>query len=139
MPDIVQEITLGTTPENVYNAITRQDELAQWWTNHVSAKPQVGSIAEFRFNNGEVVFQMEITGLNAGKKVHWAVRHGPPHWEGTTVNWDLEPVKDGTKLHFGHNGFAAADAAYEETRVGWEYFLGSLKSYLETGKGTPYV
>jgi hypothetical protein len=31
------------------------------------------------------------------------------------------------------------DAAYEPTREGWEYFLGSLKSYLETGKGTPHT
>jgi len=138
MADIVQEMTIEATPEKVFNALTRQVELAQWWTNHVNAEPRVGSVAEFRFNDGAVVFHMEITELVDGKKVHWAVRLGPPHWEGTTVTWNLTPVGKGTKLLFGHHGFAAVDAAYEETREGWEYFLGSLKSYLETGKGTPH-
>jgi uncharacterized protein YndB with AHSA1/START domain len=139
MPDIAQELTIEATPEKVFNALTQQDELAQWWTNHVTAEPKVGSIAKFSFDNGAVVFQMEIAELNAGKRVHWIVRHGPPHWEGTDVTWDLSPVESGTKLLFGHHGFAVADASYEETAQGWQYFLGSLKSYLETGKGTPHT
>jgi hypothetical protein len=42
-------------------------------------------------------------------------------------------------LIFTHDGFAQVDEAYEQIRGNWEYFLDSLKSYLETGKGTPYV
>src|SRR6266566_8867033 len=139
MPDIVQELTIEATPEKVFNAITRQDELAQWWTNDAKAEPRVGSLAEFSFDNGAVVFKMEITELNVAKSVHWKLRSGPPHWEGTNIAWDLAPAASGTILLFGHHGFAVADAGYEETRQGWEYFLGSLKSYLETGKGTPHV
>jgi uncharacterized protein YndB with AHSA1/START domain len=139
MPDIVQEVTIEAMPEKVFNAITRQDELAQWWTNHVTAEPRVGSLAEFSFNNGAYVFKLEITELRVAKSVHWMVRGGPPHWEGTNITWDLAPATNGTKLLFGHHGFAVADATYEETREGWEYFNGSLKSYLETGKGTPHV
>ena len=80
MPDIVQELTIEATPENVFNAITNQDELAQWWTNQVTAEPKVGSIAEFTFDKRAVVFKMEIIELNAGKQVYWKVRSGPPHW-----------------------------------------------------------
>jgi uncharacterized protein YndB with AHSA1/START domain len=138
MADIVQELTIEARPEKVFAALTRQDELAQWWTTHVTTEPRVGSVAEFRFDNGATVFQMEIVELVDGKKVRWAVRSGPPHWEGTTVTWDLTPAGNGTKLLFGHHGFAAADAGYEQTRAGWEYFLGSLKSFLEMGKGTPH-
>ena len=138
MSDILQEVTIEASPEKVFNAITHQDELAQWWTKHVTAEPGIGSIAEFRFDNGAVVFKMEIAELDAGKRVHWIVREGPPHWEGTTVTWDLSPIKNGTHLLFGHHGFATVDTAYEQTRGGWEFFLGSLKSYLETGKGTPH-
>jgi hypothetical protein len=29
------------------------------------------------------------------------------------------------------------DEAYQQTYANWEYFLERLKSYLETGKGTP--
>src|SRR5947209_7035913 len=36
-----------------------------------------------------------------------------------------------------HDGFVKKDEGYEQTRGNWEYFLVSLSSYLETGKGTP--
>lgn len=137
MVDILQELTIKATPDEVFTAITQHDELTQWWANHVIAEPKVGTVAEFRFDNGEVM-KMEITKLDAGKNVNWLVRQAP-YWEGTTITWDLTPITNGTKLLFGHRGFRMSDAAYEQTRTGWEYFLGSLKSYLETGKGTPYV
>ena len=138
MADIVQDITIAAAPEKVYGAITRQEELERWWTRDVKAEPTVGSISVFRFDKGETVFEMEIVTLDAAKKVGWRVRNGPPHWQGTTVTWELAPAAGATALHFAHTGFAAADRLYEETRGGWEYFLGSLKAYLETGKGTPH-
>ncbi len=84
---------------------------------------------------------MEITDLEVGKKVHWRVRLSPHDWEGSTITWDLTPISKGTKLLFGQHDLMVGDTGYsiEETRAGWEYFLLSLKSYLETGKGTPYV
>ena len=38
---------------------------------------------------------------------------------------------------FTHEGFVKKDEVYEQARGNWNYFLTSLKSYLETGKGTP--
>ena len=37
------------------------------------------------------------------------------------------------------SGFPASSACYEECVGGWKHFLGSLKTYLETGTGTPHV
>jgi uncharacterized protein YndB with AHSA1/START domain len=138
MADIVQDVTIAVTPERVFDALTRQQDLERWWTRDVTAEPTVGSLAEFRFDKGKTVFEMEIVTLDAARKVEWRVRNGPPHWQGTTVKWEFAPAAGGTALHFAHRGFAAADKLYEETRGGWEYFLGSLKAYLETGKGTPH-
>ena len=53
------------------------------------------------------------------------------------MTWQLTAVQDGTRVVFTHDGFAEVDAVYEQTHGNWEYFLGSLKSHLETGKGTP--
>ena len=71
--------------------------------------------------------------------MRWVTRQGPPHWAETSVTWQLEPSQSGINLVFTHDGFAQADEAYELTRGNWRYFLDSLKSYLETGKGTPGV
>lgn len=141
MPDITQELAIEAPPETVFAAITRPDGLTHWWANRVVSEPTVGSHAEFRFDNGEVMM-MEITDLAMGQNVSWLVRQAPQYahlWEGTTITWDLVRSATGTTLYFGHHGFAVADVGYEQTRIGWDYFLGSLKAYVETGVGTPYV
>ena len=60
-------------------------------------------------------------------------------WAGSSVTWQLTPVHNGTKLVFTHDGFTQVNEGYERTRGAWVYFLASLKSYLETGKGTPGI
>ncbi len=139
MAAIVEELTIAVAPESVFNALTQQDELARWWTNDLNAKPEVGSLAEFRFGEwGDSVLRFEVAELDAGKRVHWIHRLSPvAQWAGTSVTWQLTPVHNGTRLLFTHDGFAQVDEAYAQTRGNWEYFLASLKSYLETGKGTP--
>lgn len=138
MPAIVKEITIAAPPEQVFNALTRQDEIAHWWTTDLSVKPEVGTLAEFRFTRwGGGVLQFDVAELHANEKVAWKSRQGPPQWTGTRVTWQLTPTNDGTGLLFTHDAFSQVDKVSEQTRRNWEYFLNSLKSYLETGKGTP--
>jgi uncharacterized protein YndB with AHSA1/START domain len=94
MSDIVQELTIEATPENVFHALTLPDGITGWWSNHVTAEPKVGSLTEVRFENGGI-FKMEITDLEVGKKVHWRVRLSPHNWEGSTITWDLMPISKG--------------------------------------------
>lgn len=140
MTDIVQELTIEVPPEHVFQALTVPTGIAGWWANHVTAEQKIGSISEIRFENGNV-FHMEITDLEIGKKVYWRVQLSPHDWEGSTVTWDLASIPEGTRLIFGQHNLTVGKSGYriEETRAGWEYFLASLKAYLETGKGTPYV
>ena len=139
MPDIVRELTIAAAPERVWNALTEPSEIGHWWTNDLNVTPEVGSIAEFRFGEwGDFVLRFEVAELDEGSKVHWIHRlSSVAQWTGTSVTWQLTPVHNGTKLVFTHDGFAQVDEVYEQTRGNWQYFLVSLKSYLETGKGTP--
>ena len=133
MSAIVKELTIEAAPQRVWRAITQQDEIVEWWAYEARVKPEVGSLAEFRFRQGAFVMQFEVAELDQDEKVRW-ISKSPPQWEGTSVTWQLTPVHNGTKLIFTHDGFAQVD---ERTRGAWVYFLASLKSYLETGKGTP--
>ncbi len=137
MTAIVTERTIAAAPERVFNALTQQDEIARWWANEARVKPEVGSLGKFRFRPPAGDLQFEVAELDQDKKVHWISRQGPPQWARTSVTWQLEPVQNGTKVVFTHDGFAQADEVYKQTQANWEYFLDSLKSYLETGKGTP--
>jgi uncharacterized protein YndB with AHSA1/START domain len=138
MSAIVEELTIEAAPQRVWGAITQQDEIVQWWADEARVKPEVGSLAEFHFRQGAFVMQFEVAELDQDEKVRW-ISKSPPQWAGSSVTWQLTPVHNGTKLVFTQDGFAQFDEGYERTRGAWVYFLDSLKSYLETGKGTPGV
>lgn len=139
MVSIVKELTIEAAPGQVWNALTQPEEIGHWWTNDLNVTPEVGSLAEFRFGEwGDFVLRFEVTELEQDKKVRWMYRFGSvAQWAGTSVTWYLEPVHNGTLLVFRHEDFRKKDEVYEQTRGNWNYFLASLKSYLETGKGTP--
>jgi hypothetical protein len=99
----------------------------------------VGSLAEFRFRKGAFVMPFEVAELTPDEKMRWFSRQGPPPWAGSSVTWQLEPVHNETRLVFTHDGFTQVNERQEQTRGNWRYFLASLKSYLETGKGTPGI
>ena len=126
-----------TPPEAVWNALTQPDHLARWWADEALVAPVVGSLGEFRFRPPAGTLQFQVVELDAHANIRWLSRQGPPAWAGTTVTWQLTPVQDGTRVVFTHAGFAQKDASYERTSKNWEYFLGSLRAYLEDGKGTP--
>jgi uncharacterized protein YndB with AHSA1/START domain len=137
MAAIVKELTIEAAPQRVWGALTQPEEITHWWASEAQVKPEVGSLGEFRFRPPAGALQFEVAELDQNEKVRWISRKGPPQWAGTSVTWQLEPVQSGTKLVFTHDGFAQVDEVYEQTRGNWRYFLDSLKSYLETGKGTP--
>ena len=134
MSAIVEEITIAAAPQRVFNAITWQDEIMQWWAQEARVKPEVGSLGEFSFRQGAFTIQLEVTELEQDEKVCWISRQVPSQWTGTSVTWQIAPVHEGTQVTFAHDGFAQVD---EQIRQNWIYFLASLKSYLETGQGTP--
>ena len=134
---VVIERTITTSPQSVFNALTKPDEIIHWWSDEAQVKPEVGSLGTFRFRHPAGVLQFEVVELEQDEKVSWISRQGPPHWVGTSVTWQLSPVRNATNVLFTHDGFDQAEAVYEQTRRNWEYFLDSLKSYQETGKGTP--
>ena len=137
MSAIVVELTIATTPDRIYRALTQQGELTRWWCDKARVEPRVGALGEFRFRAPAGLLQLEVVELVQDRKVAWLSRQVPPQWSGTTVIWSLEPLPNGTKLIFTHDGFAQVDARMEQIRKNWEYFLGSLRSYMEEGKGTP--
>jgi uncharacterized protein YndB with AHSA1/START domain len=136
MADILHEVVIQAPPAKVYEAITQQAGLASWWTTHSIAKPEVGSTSEFGFEGGKVVFRMDVAKLEP-QHVSWNVRQGAPDWGDTIVTWDLTPQNGGTKVLFGHRGFASTDGSFANTNYNWAWFLTSLKTYVETGKGMP--
>jgi uncharacterized protein YndB with AHSA1/START domain len=141
MPDILLEVPIAASPDQVYRAITEQQGLASWWTPDVVTGPEVGSTAEFTFTSGpgsRVVAKMEIAALEPGRKVYWTVAEDNiPDWVGTHITWDVTPADQGTNVRFGHRDYPSTEGPFARVGYRWAWYLTSLKDYLETGQGRP--
>ena len=135
MIDIKHKLVIKTLPDVVYNAVTTQQGLESWWAKETEAKPEVGFINVFTF--GTVRNEMQITALTKNKLAEWKVIVSIDEWVGTTLLFDLEEKDGKTVLRFAHAGWKAATDTYAECNYAWARFMTSLKSYCETGTGTP--
>lgn len=137
MADILHRIGIKTSsPNDVYQALTTQNGLAGWWTSNTSGEGnRVGNIIEFRFGAGG--FDMKVADLDAPVKVLWEVTDGPAEWMGTTINFDLKQDGDYVIVLFKHLNWKEPVEFMHHCSTKWAIFLMSLKSLVETGKGTP--
>jgi len=137
MPNILHQIQIDTSPEKTYEALTTEKGLASWWTEEVKAKPEVGTLSEFRFEGGSG-FDLEVTELIPNKQVKWLCRKGSDDWMNTQFSFDLEEVNGKTKLRFAHKGWKTENDHLSCCNSRWAVYLFSLKEYLEKGKGNPW-
>lgn len=140
MSKIARYLRVKGATSALYGALSTQEGLAGWWTRTCSADASVGGEARFSFRRGEVVFSMRIDALDPNRAVRWTCveNRSMPGWEGTTVSFTLTPKEDGeTEISFVHDGWVEETEWFEHTSDGWDYFLKSLKDYVETGTGSP--
>ncbi len=137
MADIMHMLQIETPAERVYRAVTEQSDLASWWTTETVASPQVGSVLEFRFGD-RYHNRMKIARLVPNRRVEWLCLEGDPQWVGTTFVFDLQESDGRTTLRFTHGDWREATDFYASCNFQWAYYMMSLKSLCETGKGTPF-
>jgi hypothetical protein len=138
MVDILHKVGIkSSSPNDVYKALTTIDGLAGWWTIDTKGDGnEVGGVVRFRFGNGG--FDMKVLVLEPGTRVLWEVIDGPQEWLGTKISWDIRQEGDWTIILFKHEGWKEPIAFMHHCSTKWGVFLLSLKSLLETGKGTPW-
>jgi hypothetical protein len=138
MPNILHRILIKGKPEKVFLAFSTLDGLQQWWTRTAEADGpfKVGMILQFYF--GAEGTDMRITHLVPGKRMEWQCVGGPDDWIGTRLFFDVEAHGDKAILHFGQRGWREENDFYMHCNSRWGYFMLSIKSLIETGKGTPH-
>ncbi len=135
MPEIRHNLIIKTNPEKVYEAITTQEGLANWWAKQTIAKPEVGFVNIFTF--GTFRNEMKITILNPNKKVEWKCINSIDEWIDTNILFELEEKEGHTLLRFTHSGWRAVTDTFAGCNYDWGRFMTSLKLFCETGTGTP--
>ena len=81
---------------------------------------------------------MHVARLDRDGHVNWSCVAGADEWIGPKVAFDLTLNNDGTVVLFTHTEWREPSEFMAHCSARWAYFLPSLKSYVETGKGTPF-
>ena len=137
MPDILHGMAAKASPDETYRALATQQGLARWWTNDTKGDFDVGGVIVFRFGDRGHI-DMKVLELEPARRVVWEVVGGPGEWIGSKVSFELAPEDDFTLVRFKHQGWKEPSAFMHHCSTKWATFLMSMKSVLETGKGSPY-
>ena len=131
---------IASTPDKVFEAITRPDIARRYWGHENVSDWKPGSSWEHvRANEqrtvelvGKVVevsppTRLVITWANASQAADPAAY--------SRVAFDIAPYEDMVRLTVTHDELEAGSGMANGIRKGWPIVLSSLKSFLETGSG----
>lgn len=139
MADMHHRLKILAEPERVWSALTTAEGLRSWWTADAEARPEVGSVAVFRFDQGRVRFRMRVDALDVCQRVVWTCVGGPDEWVGTTVTWTLHGVGDAeTVVQLDHTGWAEASELFASCNTTWGLLMHHLKRYALGDSHQPY-
>jgi hypothetical protein len=134
MYSIEKTIQIAAPTHRIVEALTTQAGYRGWFTQSATFD---GTHATFAFVRPEitrkVTFRVDRSD-GAGVAMTCTSEENNPAWRGTKLAITVQ----GDRVQLVHSGYAAKDDYYEQCVQGWEYFLPSLKSYVETGRGTPW-
>jgi len=149
MPQIAYKFSVNALPARVYEALTDQKHVSQWWTPDCTMDRKTGGRAKFEFKSSSGALDgyaiMRIEKLIPNKLVEWKCTEqdyqGVSDWVGTTIRFRLSPnPADGTDVDFAHLDWQNREGSFRRCTDGWNHVLiTSLKNYIEKGKGEPYL
>ena len=135
-PIIIEQI-YNAPISRVWDAITNNDKMREWYFQLEDFKPEVGF--KFTFWGGSkeksYLHLCEVTEVNPGTKITYSWKYDGYPGE-SFVTWELFNEGDKTRLRLSHAGLETFPVEKDFTREsfskGWTYITGtSLKEFLE--------
>jgi uncharacterized protein YndB with AHSA1/START domain len=139
MNRIKEKLIVRGSPAKLFEALTTPAGYRGWWSKDCQIAEKAGDESKLKFNkDGNIVsMRFRLDETIPGRSVRWTcVGHDMDSWIGTTLRWDLSPDGDATEVSLEHRGWKGD--APEPVVQGWRHFIGSLRSYVETGQGQPW-
>ncbi len=138
--DYAATVTLDAPIESVFGAIATVDGIRGWWAPRTSGNAEHGGELRFEFPAHQVTKSLRVEQAIRPVLVRWAcVKCTLTEWEGTAIVFELASAgPDRTELTFRHVGLHPSLDCYDSCSVGWDHYLRSLRSLVETGTGMPY-
>ncbi len=129
---IYHRIPIRAVKTKVFEAITTQEGVSQWWTSDCVVKPLVGFVNEFRLGQ-DVHLRMKVVLLQPGRSVDWKCLNQHDTWSGTQVSFVLTEEGEYTFVDLKHSGLMGENEEYASLNYQWAGYLTMLKSFCEAG------
>jgi uncharacterized protein YndB with AHSA1/START domain len=135
MAQIAHLVRIQATPEAVFRSVATTDGIAEWFTEADSADYREGGTLELNFGDERVAFT--VTELADSSRIVWHCTTRDNSWFDTQIAFEFVERDGGTLVRFDHLGWPEVSDRFRDCSMSWAYFLESLRSYLEEGRGTP--
>ena len=129
---IEKVITIAARPETVFRLLTDANEWVRWKGKIAQLEPRPGGIFHVDFQNDKDVVDGRFVEVIPSRRVvfTWGWQGSPAVSPGSsTVEIDLEPDGEGTRLRLVHRGLPEGSLASHTE--GWDYFLPRLTDVAE--------
>lgn len=140
---IVESIDIAASPECVFRALTEPEALLAWWGDPASypathwemdLRPGGRWLSRWKDLAGGTEFALggEVLEVRAPHLLvvsWWDDRY--PGLELTTVRYEIEALRTGSRVRVIHSGFEGTRADYDDYNGGWAMVLSSLRRYAE--------
>lgn len=131
---------IASTPEKVFDAITRPELARRYWGHeNVSDWTPGSDWQHVRANEErtvELVGKVVETSPPTRLVITWANASQAADPDAySRVMFDIEPYDDMVRLTVSHDELQAGSGMANGIQKGWPIVLSSLKSFLETGRG----
>lgn len=137
MADIVQTFPIKASAAQVFQAISRSDSLANWWTKRSSGESKAGSQWELWFGP-QHDWSAKVSRFVPDAEFELELTRADSDWTGTRVGFVLNEKNGVTHVRFHHLGWPEANDHYEVSCYCWALYLRLLRRYIETGEVVPY-
>ena len=137
MPDILHNLTIQSSTENVYDVIATPKGLDAWWTKSSSGHPEFGAEYQLYFSND---YDWRAIVLENDENTSFAleVTVADKDWTGTKIKFFLTDTGDSTDLSFKHTGWKETNDHFRVSSYCWAKYLRLLKKFIEEGVVVPY-
>jgi len=128
---------IRSTPEQVFEAITRPEIARRYWAHENVSDWKEGSRWEHVRANAERTLELvgDVVEVSPPGRlvITWANASAPE--SRSRVTFDIAPHDNMVRLTVTHDELEAGSGMAKGISRGWPIVLSSLKSFLETGEG----
>jgi uncharacterized protein YndB with AHSA1/START domain len=135
VPQISHLVRIRATPAAVYERLASTAGIAEWFTEAYSSDYREGGSLELKFPEETVCFS--VNELAAPSRIVWHCITSESPWLDTDIVFEFEAIGEQTLVRFDHLGWPEITDLFRDCSMSWAYFLESLRTLIEEGRGTP--